>query len=466
MREYMREPYFLTAYGIACKHGFRGTEEEWLESLRGPKGDPILWKARYDTLTQLVKEHPAGRAGDCYLVGTHLYCWDPDAGGYVDLGSWQGPKGDKGDKGDRGETGQTGPQGKQGEIGPRGDPGPRGCRGPMGPEGPPGPPGPKGDGLHLEDLTPEQIASIKGPKGDQGEKGETGATGPQGIQGETGETGAKGDKGDKGDTGPAGPAGRDFTVLGYYGTLEELESAQPDPEVGDSYGVGTQPPYEIYTWDGVNGRWVNNGSIQGPRGETGTGIAGISRTAGNGAPGTRDIYTIAMTDGSAYTFSVCHGANGGTTEIVPFTLTAGGWEGAEAPYRQTVRVPGVLADESKQLIHADAASGSRTAWNAHNVLCVEQGADTLTFTAWEKPEADMDGFAAIQNAGHITGGGSGGADIATDQEVREMLDEVFGGGTPPDQPDPPDGPDEDRIATDEEFEEMMGEIFGKTGKAA
>ena len=29
--------YYITAYGIAVKHGFSGTEAEWLESLRGDK---------------------------------------------------------------------------------------------------------------------------------------------------------------------------------------------------------------------------------------------------------------------------------------------------------------------------------------------------------------------------------------------------------------------------------------------
>ena len=28
----------LSAYGIAVKNGYRGTEEEWLESLRGESG--------------------------------------------------------------------------------------------------------------------------------------------------------------------------------------------------------------------------------------------------------------------------------------------------------------------------------------------------------------------------------------------------------------------------------------------
>lgn len=36
----MREnpPYYLTAYGLAVKNGFRGTEQEWLVSITGPTG--------------------------------------------------------------------------------------------------------------------------------------------------------------------------------------------------------------------------------------------------------------------------------------------------------------------------------------------------------------------------------------------------------------------------------------------
>ena len=52
--------YYITAYGIAVKHGFEGTEEEWLESLRGPKGDPVLWLGQYDSLEILKEKHPTG----------------------------------------------------------------------------------------------------------------------------------------------------------------------------------------------------------------------------------------------------------------------------------------------------------------------------------------------------------------------------------------------------------------------
>ena len=35
---------FLSAYGIAVKHGYAGTEEEWLESLHGEKGEPFTYE--------------------------------------------------------------------------------------------------------------------------------------------------------------------------------------------------------------------------------------------------------------------------------------------------------------------------------------------------------------------------------------------------------------------------------------
>ena len=52
--------YYLTAYGIAVKHGFTGTETEWLESLKGEKGDPVTWKGQYGTLEELKQARPAG----------------------------------------------------------------------------------------------------------------------------------------------------------------------------------------------------------------------------------------------------------------------------------------------------------------------------------------------------------------------------------------------------------------------
>lgn len=44
--------YYLTAYGIAVKHGFVGTEREWLESLTGAKGESLV--IDYDDETRVL----------------------------------------------------------------------------------------------------------------------------------------------------------------------------------------------------------------------------------------------------------------------------------------------------------------------------------------------------------------------------------------------------------------------------
>lgn len=115
----------LSAYQVAVQHGFEGTEDEWLISLKGDKGET-------------------------------------------------GPKGDKGDTGEKGATGERGPQGLQGEKGLQGiqgEKGEPGIQGPVGPKGEQGEPGPKGE------PGADGAPGIQGPKGDPGEKGEKGDPG-------------------------------------------------------------------------------------------------------------------------------------------------------------------------------------------------------------------------------------------------------------------------------------------------
>lgn len=49
---------------------------------------------------------------------------------------------------------------------------------------------------------------------------------------------------------------------------------------------------------------------QGPQGATGKGISGIALKNGTHAPGTSDVYTITLTDGTTFDFEVYNGANG------------------------------------------------------------------------------------------------------------------------------------------------------------
>lgn len=131
-----------------------------------------------------------------------------------------GPQGPQGIQGERGPTGPTGPRGERGEkgdIGPIGPIGPRGETGEIGPAGPQGPEGQRGaDGtVGFDELTPEQVATLRGEKGDQGPagpegpRGPAGPEGPQGVQGPKGDRGQRGEQGPRGEAGLTGPAGKD-----------------------------------------------------------------------------------------------------------------------------------------------------------------------------------------------------------------------------------------------------------------
>ena len=324
--------WYLSAYAVAVKHGFRGTELEWLESLVGPrgeKGDNVLWLGQYETLEELKQEHPTGTEGEAYLVGTHLYWWNSQSGQWTDAGSFQGPQGVQGERGEMGPKGPQGPQGIQGDpgpqgkagetgpqgpVGPKGETGERGPQGPKGEEGPRGPQGLKGDRGETGPEGPKGSQGVQGPKGPQGPKGETGAQGPKGDQGVQGPKGERGEQGATGPEGPRGPQGEKgetgtgLDILGTYVSLDALKSSVTAPKQGDMYNIGATAPYTIYMWDttGGAGAWVSQGQLQGPRGETGpqgpkgeTGDRGPAGPAGvDGKQGPQGIQGPAGKDGA------------------------------------------------------------------------------------------------------------------------------------------------------------------------
>ena len=371
---------FLSAYAIAVKHGYAGTEEEWLASLEGPAG-------------------PQGPQGEPGPQGA------PGSVKFDELTEEQLAmlKGEKGDRGEPGPQGETGPQGPQGIQGPKGETGATGAEGPQGPKGDTGARGAQG---------------ATGPQGPKGEKGETGPQGPQGENGDMGPAGPAGSdgvdgvgiqsveqtttstedggtnvvtvtktdgttstfyvrNGSQGSTGPAGPqgpkgeTGSGFKVIDYYATLDSLEAAVTSPNVGDAYGVGTGEPYDIYIYGETTG-WVNNGPLQGAKGETGpqgeTGPAGPQGPKGDtGDTGPKGPQGETGTAGkSAYT-----------------AAQEGGYTGAEAEFNAALAsAPGHIADTD---IHVTAEE--KTAWSAkQNAITGTQG-KVVGFGADGKPVA-------------------------------------------------------------------------------
>jgi parallel beta-helix repeat protein len=76
-------------------------------------------------------------------------------------------------------------------------------------------------------------------------------------------------KGEKGDPGEKGDTGTGLDIKGTYETLAELRQGVTAPKQGDLYNVGLSAPYTIYMWNETTppGDWISQGQIQGPSGK-------------------------------------------------------------------------------------------------------------------------------------------------------------------------------------------------------
>lgn len=158
----VEQGYYLSAYGIAKAHGYTGTEDEWLASLKGAAGapgkdgKPFHWRGAWDASTSYAKLDAVEHNGSCYVWTDDADSTAGDEPGVDELWELCAAKGAKGDTGAAGAAGPQGPQGPQGEKGEKGDTGPqgpqgeKGDKGDTGPQGPQGPQGPAGSGGSAE----------------------------------------------------------------------------------------------------------------------------------------------------------------------------------------------------------------------------------------------------------------------------------------------------------------------------
>lgn len=121
-----KDGYYISAYSIAVKHGFSGTEEDWLYSLKGEKGDqgiqgiqgPVgpqgkgfVILGNYDSVLALTEAVTDPAAGDAYAVGLtypyDIYIFDSVSGSWTNHGKIQGPQGEKGTDGPNRITNET-----------------------------------------------------------------------------------------------------------------------------------------------------------------------------------------------------------------------------------------------------------------------------------------------------------------------------------------------------------------------
>ena len=223
---YNNPPYYLSAYGLAVKHGFKGTEEEYLASLKGETG-------------ATGPAGPTGAQGPTGPIGE------------------TGPTGPVGPTGAAGAAGPTGPTGAQGQTGPAGEAGPTGPTGPTGETGATGPAGPTGPAGGPTGPT--------GPAGPSGQAGAAGPTGPTGPAGAAGPTGPTGPAGENGVTSFNGRRGVVVPQSGDYNATQIPVSGEPEAETVATalsnkapagHGLGERSE-ELTSDDDLNTIWQN-----------------------------------------------------------------------------------------------------------------------------------------------------------------------------------------------------------------
>lgn len=138
------------------------------------------------------------------------------------------------------------------------------------------------------------------------------------------------------------------------------ESAAESAATAQQYsGKPPKPENGIWwIWDAEKGAYVNTNISCELTGPTGNGIQSIQLTQGNHTPGSTDIYTVTMTDGSKYNIAVYNGLNGtGTGDVLgihfDLVLPASGWSNGSITVAESRLV---AAAKYKYLIDAYEAS--------------------------------------------------------------------------------------------------------------
>ena len=110
-------PYYLTAYGLAVKHGFTGTEEQWLKTLKGDPGKDFSFEKSFDTYEEMTTYYTSTKPSSFVFVGDEddymVYWWDEAANEWKNA-VWRGPQGVEGQRGAQGPQGLPGAKGNDG----------------------------------------------------------------------------------------------------------------------------------------------------------------------------------------------------------------------------------------------------------------------------------------------------------------------------------------------------------------
>ena len=339
--EAMKLGYYISAYGIAVKNGYTGTEAEWLATLNGEPGDSV--DIRYDATAQelqwrvMSEENWQTLIDITELQGTIV----EDTLAQAEVSAAAAAISEATATKSANASLESATQAAASAVSAQA------ARDAV-----------QNLGVQSQTVTPGSAATVTKTVAQdgavtlsfgipQGDKGDMGAQGPQGLKGDKGdkgETGAQGLQGEKGDTGPQGPQGEP----GPQGATGPQGEIGPQGEKGDA----------------------------GEPGEAATVTVGSVTT---GAPGTQAVVTNVGTQGAAVLdFVIPRGADG-----------TGAGDMAADVYDPQGKAQDVFAyvDDAIAAIPAPDVSGQIEAHNeaadAHSTLFAGKAAANHTHTADE-----------------------------------------------------------------------------------
>ena len=158
----------------------------------------------------------------------------------------------------------------------------------------------------------------------------------------------------------AAEASKNSAESSENGAAESERNAAASAETAKQYSGKPPKPQNgtWWIWDAEKGGYEDSGISCELEGPAGNGIESIVHTGGDHMPGTADIYTVTMTDGTTYNISVYNGRNGtGTGDVLgiwfDLVIPASGWANGEI----TIADSRLIAlSTHKYFVSADEAS--------------------------------------------------------------------------------------------------------------
>lgn len=279
--------YYITAYGIAVKHGFAGTEEEWLETLKGMPGEQGIQGIP-------GPQGPAGRdgapgadgakgePGEAAGFGTPSVSVDGGTGVPSATVTASGP-----------DTAKIFSFAFHNLKGEKGDPGPQ------------GPKGDTGTGLDIRGTYETlQALALAVTQPEQGDMYNVGASAPYTIY--------MWDDGQNDWISQGQLQGATGTAAGFGTPSATVDEGTGTPSVSVTASGPDTAKVFSFAFHNLKGPAGAAGSAGAPGadGAPGVGITSITLTAGTHAPGTYDTYTVTYSNEETDTIQIYNGADG------------------------------------------------------------------------------------------------------------------------------------------------------------